>query len=254
MKKHFVILMTTILCLVCFANCAPSESVLQTAIASTKEIEDAILEETRVALQAATQEALNIQRTQEFEIGQTQTAQALSVAQIQKNCTPGDTYVDEEGDTDIKHIDILKAETDLENETLTCVIYLEDISSEITVNRTNIEKNILEYSWAVYVDVDNNTTTGMSWGFLGADYVMSIMKFAFGEEEKTGPIDILAQTNIWKFEDDSMANYNKLDVSIDYDMNTITLVGDIPGITNDSLLYFYALDYHETDTLCEYEK
>ena len=254
MKKHFVILMTAILCLMCFANCAPSESVLQTAIASTKENEDAILEETLVALQAATQEALNIQRTQEFEIGQTQTAQALSVAQIQKNCTPGDTYFDKEGDTDIKHIDILKAETDLENETLTCVIYLEDISSEITVNRTNIEKNMLEYSWAVYVDVDNNTTTGMSWGFLGADYVMSIMKFAFGEEEKTGPIDLLAQTNIWKFEDDSMANYNKLDVSIDYDMNTITLVGDIPGITNDSILYFYALDYQETDTLCEYEK
>ena len=260
MIKYSAILITAILCLVCFANCTPSESVVQTAIASTKEIEDAILEETSVALQAATQEALNIQRTQEFEIGQTQTVEALAIAQTQaaipKNCTPRGTYIDSEGDTTFDFLDILRVETLLEGENLTVTFFLANVPEEITINSASEGSG--EYSWGVEIDVDQNPDTGTSGhqsmsGRAGIDYDLSLFHFSWGEE-KTGPIEnVMAHdAAVWKpSPDGGMTSSSRENFTVNYDLNTITLKGRIPGINEGSFLYFHTAKDMPGDSLCD---
>ncbi len=264
MKKHFAILMITLLCIVFLANCAPSESVMQTAIASTKEIEDAILEETRVALQTATQEALSIQRTQEFEIEQTQTVESLSVAQTQaaipKNCTPGGTYVDFEGDIDIDYMDIIKVETSLEKEVLTVIFYLKSLPDEITINKEEIEEGMGEYYWGVCIDVDNNPDTGSLQSMVGSssgiDYELSLFHFVYGDP-KTGKLDGVMKHDayIWIEKDEYWEVYNRANLKVDYENNTITLSGWIPRINENSLLHFVTQESYvfstDSDFLCE---
>ena len=263
MKKYIVIFLSAILCMVFFANCAPSESVLQTAIASTKEIDDAILEETRVALQAATQEALSIQSTQEFEIGQTKTVEALSVAQTQaaipKNCTPGGTYVDFEGDIDIDYLDIIKVETSLEKEVLTVIFYLKSLPNEITINKEELEEGMSEYYWGVSIDVDNDPDTGafrsIAGEFSGSDYELSLFHFVSGRP-KTGKLDEVMKSDayVWRAKEDYTEMYKHADLKVDYEQNTITLSGGIPKIDENSLLHFVTQESYgfapDSDLLC----
>ncbi len=264
MNKTITFFLSIVLCIGCLANCTPSESAMQTAIASTKAVEDAILEETLVAQQAATQETLNMQSTKNAEIGQTQTVEAFSVAQTQeaipRDCTPGGTYEDFEGDIGTDYLDILKIETSLENEVLTLVIHLKGLPDEITINKEEIESGTSEYYWGVSVDVDGDPDTGSNFSLagndLGYEYELSLFHFVRGNPQ-TGKIEDVLKGDalVWRAREDYTEQFGKANFEVDYELNTITISGSIPGINENSLLYFAAQEYYgflpDSDYLCE---
>lgn len=221
MKKYSAILITAILCMVCLSNCTASESAIQTAIASTAAYEEGIRQET-------------------------QAAEAVAQKAIPGGSTPSGIYIDLEGDTTYDLLDILKVETFLEGENLSVTFFLANIPEEITIN--TVAEGFGEYGWGVEIDVDQNADTGTSGyqsmtGRLGIDYDMSLFHFSWGGEEKTGPIEsVLAyDAQIWKPSSDGqgMESSGTASFTVDYNLNTISLKGKIPGINEGSLLYFH---------------
>ena len=72
------------------------------------------------------------------------------------------------------------------------------------------------------------------------------------DEPETGSIENLFESNVWQVFKDSSQTIGSAKLSINYDNNTITLSGNIPGITKDSNLYFVSNSYDTNfDYLCE---
>jgi hypothetical protein len=238
MKKIISILIVALTCAVGIIACQPSESAIQAAIAETQAVENSIAAETQAAVQAVTQAALELQQTEEAQIAQTQAA----APQI---CTPGGTYSDVEGDADVDYMDILKVDTSLEGELLTVTFYLKNLPDEITINKEDSPEGASEYFWGVGIDVDADANTGMKYsrfgsGDLGMDKQISLFNFAWGPT-KTGKIEEVMTDNTYVWVTTGENSYSADipgDFSVDYDQKTITISGQVAGITPDSLLFF----------------
>jgi len=158
-------------------------------------------------------------------------------------CTPGKTFIDEEGDVEEEYLDLLKVETYLENEVLTVVFFLTELPQRFHINQrgTGMEEGSIEYYWGVDIDADNNDATGIdgSWGIpaMGIDYRIVLFHYIHGDQE-FGLIEQFLTTV------DVMADDIKsqpANMSVDYEARTITLSSQIPGINESSQLHFLAL-------------
>ena len=223
-------------------SCTASESASQTAISGTEE-----------AVQAVTQEALNLKKTQEAILAAAETEKTLSVSQTQTalphNCTPGGTYVDIAGDVDIDYMDILKVDTVMEKDLLTVTFYVRGLPKEITVNREELEEGSEETQLGVSIDVDNNIETGGSLGeSRGFEYSLRLWSFKFGAQQ-TGPIEKLISADLYEVTNTSMRTVGKAELSVDYAKNTITLSSKVPGINTNSILYFSTTYFKTNNTL-----
>ena len=169
-------------------------------------------------------------------------------------CDSGDGYVlgqnivNGVSDEKAAHIDITDIDSWLAGETLTVVFHLKDVPERLTFDREGVPANVSEYSWEVSVDVDGDRNTGRN----GFEYVLSAMHFVsypFRGRNLSAAISTdSVQTNTWKLNplrnavpDIEYLEGARLDVSAGED--TITLSGEIPGITEDSELAFGAYDY-----------
>ena len=157
---------------------------------------------------------------------------------------PGQRVVDAISDTLPAHVDIIEVSTDLTGETLAVVFHLRDVPETLEFNRKGVEKNMLEYSWEVSIDVDDDRETGL----LGAEYSLSASHFVFSPSSDEGvhqPIAAAVQTDIWEMDPDSHGadHLSSAGIEVSSEENTITLVGDIPGITPQSRLEFEAYDF-----------
>ncbi len=169
-------------------------------------------------------------------------------------CDSGDGYVlgqnivNGVSDEKAAHIDITDIDTSLAGETLTVVFHLKDVPERLTFDREGVPANVSEYSWEVSVDVDGDRSTGGN----GFEYVLSAMHFVSypfrGRAQSTAISTDNVQTNTWKLNplrnavpDIEYLEDARLEVSAEED--TITLSGEIPGITQDSELAFGAYDY-----------
>ena len=279
-QQVFRISLLAFLVVALMTGCGPSEKAVATAIAQTEEVERAIeqqthtaeamiLEQTEIAQQRAketeqaqfaaeTEQARIAQETQQAVVAQTQTAEAVSYAQTQtaipRQCTPGGVFVDFEGDASEDLVDILKVETFLEGENLTVVMFVKSLPPEITINKE--EKGHGEIEWAVNIDVDNDPETGSSKNYdvgKGLEYTLRLFHFSWGEE-KTGPIEqVMARdTSVWRFTEEGTTSVSSGSMSVDYEANSVTIKGRVPGINEESRLYFTtSLTFTDVDTLCE---
>ena len=157
-------------------------------------------------------------------------------------CKPGRAYIDAEGDVEKGYLDLLKVESNLEMGLLKVIFYLKELPESYNINNRGIGMNegSVEYYWGVDIDVDHDDATGGdgSWGIpaKGVDYSMELFYYIHGNE-KNGKMDrFLAKIN--KNEDNSIPQ--NTDISIDHEARTITLSGLIPGINENSELYFLA--------------
>jgi len=162
--------------------------------------------------------------------------------------TPGEGVIDDASDTLAAHVDVTEISTSLSGETLTVVFHLRDVPEALTFERTGVPKHDLEYSWEVSIDVDGDRETGVA----GFEYILSsIYVTGYGS---TGPDRRMAittanlQTNTWHlkptgeaFPELDFLGWARIDVSAEED--TITLSGEIPGITALSQLAFLVYDY-----------
>ena len=158
---------------------------------------------------------------------------------------PGQTVNDGVTDTLPGHMDITQISTTLTGETLAVVFHLRDIPETLEFNREGVRDDMLEYLWSVSIDVDNDRATG---GYLGDDYTMSASRFRlppFSDAAVHLPIEEAVQVDIWKMDPDGLgaALLSSASIEVSSAENTITLVGDIPGITAASRLEFETYDF-----------
>ena len=158
--------------------------------------------------------------------------------------TPGQRVADAISETLPAHVDITEVSTSLTGETLSVVFHLRDVPDTLEFNRKGVEENMLEYNWEVSIDVDDDRKTGL----LGAEYSLSASHFVFYPSSDEGvhqPIEEAVQTDTWEMDPDGLgATYlSSASIEISSEENTITLVGDIPGITPQSRLEFEAYDF-----------
>ena len=163
---------------------------------------------------------------------------------------PGQAITDEASDTLAAHIDITEVNTDLSGETLAVVILLRDVPESLTFDRTGVPENAMEYMWEASIDVDNDLETG----FDGFDYTLSASHFVFSPDSDrsitTARLGNKVQVDTWKSDvsPDGSYSYRLLErarIEVSTQANTITLVGDIPGITSESRLAIQTYDYFD---------
>ena len=158
--------------------------------------------------------------------------------------TPGQRVADAISETLPAHVDITEVSTALTGETLSVVFYLRDVPETLEFNRNGVEQNMLEYSWQVSVDVDNNRETG---GHLGAEYSLSASHFVFSPSSDKGvhlPIEEAVQADSWQMDADGTGTQlSRIGIYVSSEENTITLIGHISGITPKSRLEFEAYDF-----------
>ena len=158
--------------------------------------------------------------------------------------TPGQRVIDAVSETLPAHVDITEVSTALTGETLAVVFHLRDVPETLEFDRKNVPRDALEYSWEVSVDVDNDPATGL----LGSEYSLSASHFVFSPSSDEGvhqPIEEAVQTDTWEMDPDGLgaAYLSSASIEVSSEENTITLVGDIPGITPQSRLKFEAYDF-----------
>lgn len=139
------------------------------------------------------------------------------------------------------HIDILKVTSELHSSNLKATFYLRDIPEEVTVNQDKSSFSYPDLEWSVYIDVDSNILTGQ---YLGAEAQMFASHWYRGEEEKTGSIEALVETSVlWDPNPDNWRESFTVpaELMVDYDKNTITLIGSVKNVTPESTIYFKAL-------------
>ncbi len=158
--------------------------------------------------------------------------------------TPGQTVADDASDALAAHIDIVEVNTTLSGQTLTVVFHLRDVPEALTFDRTgvpdNVPDNVMEYAWTVSIDVDNNLETE----FGGLDYDLSASHFVgVSGRNITAPIENTAQANTGKRHENFRSYLGRASMEVSPQADTITLSGEIPGITSESQLVFEAYDY-----------
>ena len=162
---------------------------------------------------------------------------------------PGQQVIDAVSDALPAYVDITEVSTALTGETLSVVFHLRDVPETLEFNRKGVEQNMLEYSWQVSVDVDNNRETG---GHLGAEYSLSASHFVFSPSSDKGvhlPIEEAVQADSWQMDADGTGTqFSSIGIYVSSEENTITLIGHISGITPQSRLEFEAYDFlHGSD-------
>lgn len=157
---------------------------------------------------------------------------------------PGQQVIDAVSDALPAYVDITEVSTALTGETLSVVFHLRDVPDTLEFNRKGVEQNMLEYSWQVSVDVDNNRETG---GHLGAEYSLSASHFVFSPSSDKGvhlPIEEAVQADSWQMDADGTGTQlSRIGIYVSSEENTITLIGHISGITPQSRLEFEAYDF-----------
>jgi len=84
---------------------------------------------------------------------------------------PGDTVTDDLSDELAAHTDITKVSTSISGRLmLTAVFHLRDFPQTLTFNRPDVAPGSIEYSWEVWIDLDDNPGTGFMGGF---EYLLS---------------------------------------------------------------------------------
>ncbi len=155
---------------------------------------------------------------------------------------PGQTVTDEIEDATASHVDITKVSTSLSGETLTAVFHLRDLPETLTFNRTGISEYYMEYGWDVSIDIDGDRETGNR----GIEYELSASHFVPSSEKGNNAkasIDSKVEAAVLKARSDGFMTLIDASLEVSPEEDTITLSGNIPGITAESQLTFSAYDY-----------
>ena len=146
----------------------------------------------------------------------------------------------------VGHIDIRGVTATVEGELLSVTLQLRDVPETLTFARTGVPEDALEYSWEVSIDVDNDPETGSG----GFDYMLSagyfVPRFAQGSNTVAGIAQPgFVKASLWGLDREGYRVLAEADVEVEVSVeeNTITLTGEIPGITEASPLKFRAYDF-----------
>jgi len=154
---------------------------------------------------------------------------------------PLQTMADEVSDELPAHVDIIGISTALYGETLAVIFQLRDVPETLIFNRAGVGEGEYEYRWEVSIDVD----PGQESGQFGLDYEMSATHTVSPENadgSTTAPIESKVEAYTSRRVEDGFRRMEEASIVVSPRADTITLIGDIPGITPDSRLIFNAYD------------
>ncbi len=154
---------------------------------------------------------------------------------------PLQTIADEVSDELPGHVDITGVSTALSGETLAVVLQFRDLPERLAFNREGVGERAFEYVWEVSIDVD----PGQADGQFGLDYEMSATHIVLPENADSGTaaaIEKMVEAYTSRRVEDGFSRMGDAAIVVSPYADTITLVGDIPGITPDSRLIFSAYD------------
>jgi len=244
---RFAIFLFIFIILILLSACTPSEDIIRTAIIATQSQETLVAAATQLAvLQSTPEPTVNNDPAPIQEESFIAPTQEIPPMPVFEGCYPDQVCPDQTNTSNLPEIiDMLKGESHLDNETLTVIFHLVEAPQEITINRENMEENMQEYGWTVYIDVDNDPNTGMSYMAPGIDYVLSLdHSNYFNEPPQTGLITDLLEAIVFEAapEENMLYMIDTATLTIDSANNTISMTGTIPGINENSILYFYTMD------------
>jgi len=154
---------------------------------------------------------------------------------------PLQTIADEVSDELPEHADIAGISTALSGETLAVIFQLRDVPGTLVFNRAGVGERAFEYRWEVSIDVDPDEENGQ----LGVDYMMSATHTVLPENKDSSTIALIESTveaYTSRRVQDTFRRMGEAAIVVSPSADTITLVGDVPGITPDSRLIFNAYD------------
>ena len=101
-----------------------------------------------------------------------------------------------------------------------------DIPATLTFDQYSTPANAMEYEWSIYIDSDNNLSTGSSWPINGCEVSISLINFkSSGSTQHDDTILGGTQHNTWIVDEDGSFNYgHEIDITVNYSTNTITMI------------------------------
>ena len=142
------------------------------------------------------------------------------------------------------YIDIVKVESDLDGEVLSVVFHLRDLPEEIELNRKGREEGTPEYMWLVYIDTDLEEEKEPD----RFEYMFSAYSDPLSEKLGSSPAMQLLEEAVDVFlfeaaEGNTMTQVQtEVRLTVSADDNIIVLIGEVPGISAESLVAFTAFD------------
>jgi len=158
---------------------------------------------------------------------------------------------DIEHDVLAAHIDVLKIEYVIEKpSTLKAVFYLRDIPPELNFHY-EVPEGISEHQWCVYIDVDNDSSTGEVYSnhYFGVEYAIC----AFDNYGSLGLKSIEEGTSAWIYKIISFPFHSTWRTRgsagkiVYLHKSKLTLWGRIDGI-NDNSRAFFTTSYYDVET------
>ena len=148
---------------------------------------------------------------------------------------PGDTVTDEQSDELAAHTDITRVSTSISGRLmLTAEFHLKDFPQTLTFNRPDVAPGSIEYSWEVWIDLDDDPGTGFMGGF---EYLLSAYH-TLSEEDDGGKL----KASTWSLGIDGPKPVLDAKVELSAEADTITIRGGVPRLTPEVRLAFKSTD------------
>jgi hypothetical protein len=133
---------------------------------------------------------------------------------------------------DFGFVDIISVKVTAEGEEVTAQIELAELPETLMFNQA--PEGRLEYEWVIYFDTDGNPETGTAVAEeVGADYALGISHWSSGEAIEDSILNV-CRIDYWVSEGGSMKSQSGATAEVNYETNTLTLMGTIPGFNTDS--------------------
>jgi len=236
MKKILLLLASGLL-----VGCSPSESAIATAIAQTQEIE--ILKAAATKLAEIEPTMTDVPNEEIFVEGENiyldEDGGQINIDNY-PFCHPNMECEDLFNEPIASgYMDVIRFESNLDGEVLTATYSLAELPESFTINRDFVDLNFLEYAWTIEIDVDGNRDTGRGNIINGCEYFLDISHAKFEEGEISGPFEEIFDFYLAEIGDDASFIVGKPEISVDYNAKQVTLIMEIPRISESSILFIY---------------
>lgn len=159
-----------------------------------------------------------------------------------------------------EYVDVLRVESSLEGETLTVVFYLKDLPQELTVKREGLPDSDVdagagkihyEYYWNVNIDVEGVAQSPSNNSLF--DYMFSAVIDPGTLDSESPPTDVdfltALELNFFRFEQPAdrrqlshLHHARNAHLQVAYEDSSLTFSSRVPGISENSTLFFYTGD------------
>ena len=144
------------------------------------------------------------------------------------------------------HVDIVKAATGLDGETLTATFQFKDIPERMGLNREGMPFSTFEYFYTVNINIDG----GPIYQSNLSDYTLGAYHQARNMDPSSEPLQNILHAVLWKntVNRDEITIYfdevpGHVGLEVSHQNDTLTMTAHVPGINQDSTVLFLAEDY-----------